>query len=48
MTDDEKYFWKNLTLEETYRLGRQNAKDIIACGFDINKTFIFSDMDYMQ
>jgi len=24
-----------------------NAKDIIACGFDIDKTFIFSDIDYM-
>jgi tryptophanyl-tRNA synthetase len=25
----------------------QNAKDIIACGFDINKTFIFSDYEYV-
>jgi hypothetical protein len=25
----------------------QNAKDIIACGFDINKTFIFSDFEYV-
>ena len=24
-----------------------NAKDIIACGFDKSKTFIFSDCDYV-
>ena len=29
------------------RLAYENAKDIIACGFDINKTFIFTDLDYM-
>jgi len=29
------------------RLGKENAKDIIACGFDIAKTFIFSDFDYV-
>jgi len=46
MTDDEKFLWKDLTLEECYRLGRANAKDIIACGFDQAKTFIFSDLDY--
>jgi len=25
----------------------QNAKDIIACGFDVSKTFIFSDFEYV-
>jgi len=34
-------------LRDTYTLGRDNVKDIIACGFDINKTFIFSNIDYM-
>eukprot|EP00916_Digyalum_oweni_P007126 GHVL01012087.1.p1 GENE.GHVL01012087.1~~GHVL01012087.1.p1 ORF type:complete len:393 (+),score=72.69 GHVL01012087.1:663-1841(+) len=49
LTDDEKFLFKdNLTPEECYRLGFENAKDIIACGFDVNKTFIFSDMDYIQ
>ena len=48
MTDDEKFLWKDLTLEEAYRLASENAKDIIACGFDVNKTFIFSDLDYMR
>jgi tryptophanyl-tRNA synthetase len=47
MTDDEKFSWKDLTPEETNRLAHENAKDIIACGFDINKTFIFSDFEYM-
>lgn len=48
MTDDEKFLWKDLSLEEAHRLAYENAKDIIACGFDVNKTFIFSDMDYMS
>lgn len=47
MTDDEKFFFKNLTLAETHRLGFENAKDIIACGFDVSKTFIFSDLEYV-
>ncbi len=47
MTDDEKFLWKDLTLEEANRLAYENAKDIIACGFDMNKTFIFSNLDYM-
>jgi tryptophanyl-tRNA synthetase len=47
MTDDEKFLWKDLTPEETNRLAHENARDIIACGFDVNKTFIFSDFEYM-
>ena len=31
-----------------FRLAYENAKDIIACGFDMSKTFIFSDLDYIQ
>ena len=48
MTDDEKFLWRELTLEEANRLAYENAKDIIACGFDVNKTFIFSNLDYMR
>lgn len=48
LTDDEKFLWKDLGLEEANRLAHENAKDIIACGFDVNKTFIFSDMEYMS
>ena len=29
-------------------MGRANIKDIIAFGFDPEKTFIFSDMDYIH
>ncbi|XP_054779837.1 tryptophan--tRNA ligase, cytoplasmic [Prosopis cineraria] len=47
LTDDEKFLWKNLSIEESQRLARENAKDIIACGFDIAKTFIFSDFDFV-
>eukprot|EP01091_Cochliopodium_minus_P015937 TRINITY_DN5809_c0_g1_i1.p1 TRINITY_DN5809_c0_g1~~TRINITY_DN5809_c0_g1_i1.p1 ORF type:complete len:444 (-),score=161.62 TRINITY_DN5809_c0_g1_i1:63-1394(-) len=47
MTDDEKFFFKDITLEECHRLGKENAKDIIACGFDVKKTFIFSDLEYV-
>jgi len=34
-------------LDTCKRLGIENAKDIIACGFDIKKTFIFRDTDYI-
>lgn len=47
LTDDEKVLWKDLTIEQALRLARENAKDIIAMGFDVNKTFIFSNLDYM-
>nr|KAG5711916.1 hypothetical protein BaRGS_026357 [Batillaria attramentaria] len=47
LTDDEKFLWKDLTVDETHRLAYENAKDIIACGFDEDKTFIFSDYDYI-
>nr|GFA21667.1 tryptophan--tRNA ligase, cytoplasmic [Tanacetum cinerariifolium] len=47
LTDDEKYMWKNLSVEESKRLARENAKDIIAIGFDVSRTFIFSDFDYV-
>lgn len=47
LTDDEKYLWRGLQLDEARRLARENARDIIACGFDVEKTFIFSDFDYV-
>ena len=48
MTDDEKFLWKDLSLDECHRLALENAKDIIACGFDKDKTFIFADTDYVR
>nr|XP_053651231.1 tryptophan--tRNA ligase, cytoplasmic-like [Cherax quadricarinatus]XP_053651232.1 tryptophan--tRNA ligase, cytoplasmic-like [Cherax quadricarinatus] len=47
MTDDEKYLWKDLKLEHCNNLAYENAKDIIAVGFDMSKTFIFSDVDFI-
>ncbi|KZP23569.1 tryptophanyl-tRNA synthetase [Athelia psychrophila] len=48
LTDDEKFLFKHeLKVEQTQKFARMNARDIIAVGFDINKTFIFSDYDYM-
>jgi tryptophanyl-tRNA synthetase len=44
MTDDEKFtFYDNLTLEQTVVNTYDNALDVIACGFDAEKTHIFSD-----
>ncbi|CAK9010726.1 Tryptophan--tRNA ligase [Durusdinium trenchii] len=54
MTDDEKFLWKgeydpekgdNLHVYKRFTI--ENAKDIIACGFDKKKTFIFSDLEYV-
>lgn len=54
MTDDEKFIFKGVYDEQTgddlnrfASLTIENARDIIACGFDYNKTFIFSDLDYV-
>ena len=51
ITDDEKYIYKQeIELDgETgsYKMGMNNIKDIIAFGFDPDKTFIFSDVDYI-
>jgi tryptophanyl-tRNA synthetase len=47
-TDDEKFLFKQqLKAEDTYGFAKKNAKDIIAFGFDLEKTFIFSDYDYV-
>ncbi|KAK8233560.1 tryptophanyl-tRNA synthetase [Phyllosticta capitalensis] len=48
LTDDEKALFKdNLTFEETMKCARDNAKDIIAIGFDLKKTFIYSDLKFI-
>ncbi|KAG7086539.1 tryptophan--tRNA ligase [Marasmius oreades] len=48
LTDDEKFLFKHeLKVEQTKLFARQNAKDIIACGFNLNKTFIFSNYDFV-
>eukprot|EP01112_Ceratiomyxa_fruticulosa_P010647 TRINITY_DN2825_c0_g1_i1.p1 TRINITY_DN2825_c0_g1~~TRINITY_DN2825_c0_g1_i1.p1 ORF type:complete len:400 (+),score=78.21 TRINITY_DN2825_c0_g1_i1:320-1519(+) len=47
MTDDEKMLWKDISPEEMKRFLIENVRDIIAVGFDISKTFIFSNLDYL-
>lgn len=47
MTDDEKYLFRGNTMEELTKTTLENARDIIACGFDRDNTFIFSDFDYV-
>lgn len=48
LTDDEKFLFKQkLTIEDVKKYARDNARDIIAAGFDPKNTFIFSDLQYM-
>ncbi|KAI3649504.1 hypothetical protein MP228_005136 [Amoeboaphelidium protococcarum] len=47
LTDDEKFLFKDLTLEQCHQYAMDNAKDIIAIGFDPALTFIFSNLNYM-
>lgn len=47
ITDDEKFLFRGIPLDKAVSLGYDNVKDIIACGFDVTKTFIFSDHDYV-
>ena len=35
-------------LDQTIKMGLNNIKDIIAFGFDPEKTFIFSDVAYIH
>lgn len=46
MADDEKYWFKDMEFDTIYKLGFLNARDIIALGFDPNKTLIFSNRDF--
>ena len=48
LTDDEKFLFKNdLKIEQVQKFAFENAKDIIACGFNPEKTFIFSNLNYL-
>ncbi|KAG5221256.1 tryptophan--tRNA ligase [Salix suchowensis] len=48
LLDDEKFLFKHeLKPEQTRKFATQNARDIIAVGFDLEKTFIFSDFDFV-
>lgn len=48
ITDDEKFFLDNKkNLDYFKNIGMENIKDIIAIGFDPNKTFIFFNSEFM-
>lgn len=49
LTDDEKFLHSpKLSQEECRRFALANALDIIAVGFDIQKTFIFADTEFIN
>lgn len=49
LTDDEKFLFKeNLDQEQVYEFARQNAKDIISIGFDVKKTFMYIDSEFLS
>jgi tryptophanyl-tRNA synthetase len=49
LTDDEKFLFKQeLKIDQANKFATENAKDIIAFGFDPKKTFMFSNLDYMS
>jgi len=49
ITDDEKFLEekRNLTYEDTQKWARENILDIIATGFDPEKTFILQDTEFV-
>jgi tryptophanyl-tRNA synthetase len=48
VTDDEKYFFKEGgDISEFTKLAYENIKDILALGFDPERTFIFIDTEYI-
>ncbi|CAH0728110.1 unnamed protein product, partial [Brenthis ino] len=47
LTDDEKVMWRDIKIEDARQMAFNNAKDIIALGFDPSNTFIFNDLDFI-
>jgi tryptophanyl-tRNA synthetase len=49
ITDDEKFMYRpELSLEQVAKMAISNIKDIIAFGFNPEKTFIFLDTEYIK
>jgi len=49
ITDDEKFFTKeDISLDQAHGYAIENIKDIIAMGYDRDRTFIFSNLDYID
>ncbi len=47
ITDDEKFTHRDCTMKEIEENTAENILDIIACGFDPAKTFIFTNFEYI-
>ena len=45
IADDEKFWLKEMSYEEIEKMSVQNIKEILAIGFDVKKTFIFSNRE---
>lgn len=43
IADDEKFYFKEGKLEDYEKMGKDNVLDIMACGFDKERTYIFSN-----
>jgi tryptophanyl-tRNA synthetase len=49
ITDDEKFMYRpELSQEQVAKMAISNIKDIIAFGFNPEKTFIFLDTEYIK
>ncbi len=48
MTNDEKFIFKDLSMDDIQRMTIENIKDIIAIGFNPEKTFIFDNISYIH
>lgn len=52
MSDDEKFMFEGTksgkTLHDYYHIGHRNTHDILACGFDPDKTYVFSNFMNMN
>ncbi|MGC8663526.1 MAG: tryptophan--tRNA ligase [Thermoplasmata archaeon] len=49
LTDDEKFLYdERFSLDESRKWSFENALDIIALGFDPDRTFIFQDTEYIK
>ena len=46
ISDEEKAAFKGYDFETLHKMGNENAKEIMSCGFNPKKTFIFSNRDY--
>lgn len=46
ISDEEKAAFKKTDFSDIYKMGFENAKEIISLGFNPEKTFIFSNRDY--